>query len=120
VESASLVQDIAQAALCVHLALGPGFLEGVYGRAMIAELRQRGLVVDRERMIKIWYGSQLVGKHRLDLVVGGAVIVELKANRGLATVHLAQLRSYLHATSYSAGMITNFGRAELEWDVLER
>lgn len=71
-------------------------------------------------MIKIWYGSQLVGKHRLDLVVGAAVIVELKANKGIAGIHKEQLRSYLHATEYSLGLLLNFGRSELEWEAIEK
>ena len=118
-EPGRLIQDIVRAAECVHAALGPGFLESIYARALVSEFRNLGFPVERERMIKIWYGRQLVGKHRLDLVVDGSVIVELKASRGIATVHLAQLRSYLHATDYRFGMILNFGRPELEWEVLE-
>jgi GxxExxY protein len=76
-----LVYRILEAARSVHSALGPGFVEGIYCRALAAELKAGGFKVDRERAIKIWYGLHLVGKHRLDLVVDSSVIVELKAGR---------------------------------------
>jgi GxxExxY protein len=115
-----LFREIVEAAMCVHGALGPGFLEAIYGRALFAELRSRGLSTDRERQIKIWYGSQAVGKHSLDLVVDKTAIVELKANHGLIPVHVAQLRSYLRATDYPFGLLLNFGTAELQWEALYR
>ena len=61
------------------------------------------ILIEREKLIKIWYGTQLVGKHRLDALVNSAIIVELKANRGIMPLHLAQIRSYLHATRYPFG-----------------
>jgi GxxExxY protein len=119
-DSAALLREIVDAASRVHETLGPGFLESIYGRALLSELRSRGLAIERERQIKIWYGSQVVGKHNLDLVVGGTAVVELKANQGLIPVHLAQLRSYLHATEYPFGLLLNFGAAQLQWEVLHR
>jgi GxxExxY protein len=113
------IQQIVCAARQVHSALGPGFLESIYVRALISELRSQGLPLERERQIKIWYAGKIVGKHRLDLIVDGAVIVELKANHGIVAVHLAQLRSYLQATTYPLGLILNFGRSDLEWELLE-
>jgi GxxExxY protein len=95
-----LVFRIVEAARAVHLALGPGFIESIYSRALIAELKNNGFQVEREKAIKIWYASIVVGKHLLDLVVDGTVIVELKANRGIVQVHMAQMNSYLHATNY--------------------
>jgi GxxExxY protein len=119
-EPAALVHEIVDAASRVHETLGPGFLESIYSRALLSELRSRGFTIERERQIKIWYGSQVVGKHNLDLVVGGTAVVELKANQGLIPVHLAQLRSYLHATEYPFGLLLNFGAAQLQWEVLHR
>ncbi len=115
-----IIQRLLQAARKVHAALGPGFLENVYGRAFLWELKECGFDVEREKLIKIWYGSQLVGKHRLDLVVDQTVILELKANRGIVPVHLAQMRSYLQATGFAFGVILNFGLAELQWKVIWR
>ena len=114
-----LINDILEAALAVHSCLGCGFMESIYGRALATELRKRDLRIEREKLIKIWYGSNVVGKHLLDLVVNETVIVELKEVRGIIPVHTAQLRSYLHATGYSAGLILNFGRPELQWERLQ-
>jgi GxxExxY protein len=110
---------IVEAARQVHQTLGPGFLENIYGRALILELRSRGLSFEREKQIKIWYGVQLVGKHRLDLVVDASVVVELKANRGIVAAHQAQMRSYLQATGHPYGLIINFGMPELEWELIQ-
>ena len=114
-----MVDIIVGAARQVHQTLGPGFLESIYSKALVAELRNRGIPIEREKQIKIWYGAQLVGKHRLDLVVDGTVIVELKANRGIVGAHVAQMRSYLQATSLPHGLILNFGMPELEWELME-
>jgi GxxExxY protein len=114
-----LINDILDAALAVHSCLGCGFVETIYGRALATELRNQDLQIEREKLIKIWYGSHVVGKHLLDLVVNETVIVELKAASGIMPVHTAQLRSYLHATGYSAGLILNFGRPELQWERLQ-
>jgi GxxExxY protein len=116
----ALLREIVDAATRVHTTLGPGFLESIYVRALLSELRIRGLNIERERQIKIWYGSQVIGKHSLDLIVEGTAIVELKANRGLIPVHVAQLRSYLHATNYPIGLLINFGTTTLQWEVLHR
>ena len=114
-----LINDILDAALAVHSCLGCGFVESIYGRALATELRKHDLRFEREKLIKIRYGSHIVGKHLLDLVVNETVIVELKAARGIIPVHTAQLRSYLHATGYSAGVILNFGQPELQWEQLQ-
>jgi GxxExxY protein len=119
-EPEALVREIVDAATRVHKTLGPGFLESIYCRALLSELRGRGLLIERERQIKIWYGSQVVGKHSLDLVVENAAIVELKANHGLLSVHAAQLRSYLQATDYAFGLLLNFGTTTLQWEAHHR
>jgi GxxExxY protein len=111
---------IIEAARLVHQTLGPGFLESIYGKALVSELKSRGFTVEREKQIKIWYGTQLIGKHRLDLVVDGDFILELKANRGIVGAHVAQLRSYLHASGHPFGLILNFGMPELQWELIHR
>jgi GxxExxY protein len=113
-----LVYQIVAAARKVHQELGTGFIESIYARALLAELKSSGLQVQREKQIKIWYRSQLVGKHRLDMLVADTVIVELKANRGLASAHAAQMTSYLHATRYPVGVILNFGLPELGFETI--
>jgi GxxExxY protein len=113
-----LLCDILQAARNVHGTLGPGFIESIYGRALTLELKKRGFQVDREKSIKIWYGPSLVGKHRLDLVVDGSVIIELKATRAIIPVHIAQMHSYLHASTFRFGLLLNFGTTELQWETV--
>jgi len=119
-ECEAVVYRILEAARQVHGSLGPGFLESIYGRALLVELKNYEMRVEVEKPIKVWYGPHLVGRHRLDLVVDGMVIVELKANRGIVAVHLAQMNSYLHATRYAAGLILNFGMPQPEWDIVRR
>jgi GxxExxY protein len=120
VDNVVLLRQIVDAATCVHSTLGPGFLERIYSQALLSELRTRGLSIERERQIKIFYRSQVVGKHSLDLVVERTAFIELKANLGLVPVHIAQVRSYLQATDYPFGLLLNFGAAELQWEVLHR
>src|SRR5947209_2648639 len=85
-----LLFRILAAARAVHEALGPGFVENTYARALLSEV-SRKFHVDRDKTIKIWHGSVLVGRHRLDLVVDHSVIVELKAGRAIIPLHLAQM-----------------------------
>ena len=116
----SLVREIMNAAGRVHDTLGPGFLESIYARALGSELRSRGLAIEREKQVRIWYGSQIVGKHNLDLIVEGMAIVEVKANHGSLAIHSAQLRSYLRATDCAVGILVNFGMPTLQLEVLLR
>jgi GxxExxY protein len=79
-------------------------------------LKNCGFRVDREKTVRIWYGTYLVGKHRLDLVVEDSVIIELKACRSIIPINLAQVTSYLRASNYKVGILLNFGTAELQWE----
>lgn len=110
-----VVIEVVQAARTVHKALGPGFVENVYNKAFAVELRNRNLIVEREKLIRVIYGSCVVGRHYLDLVVEGRAIVELKATRTIIPLYEAQMRSYLAATTFGFGLIINFGNSELEW-----
>jgi len=85
---------------------------------LTVELKGNGFEVECERVIKIWYGSCCVGKHRLDLIVNQAAIIELKASRSIIPVHVAQVHSYLHATDYPFGLVLNFGTIELQWEMV--
>ncbi|MCL7945146.1 GxxExxY protein [Marinobacter sp. ATCH36] len=92
----------------VNKVLGPGFLEGVYQKALEFELKQRGLAVQSEVPLNITYKGQLVGEHRLDLLVNNLVILELKAQQRLPLSAEPQLINYLKATGKSVGMLVNF------------
>jgi GxxExxY protein len=93
----------------VYGELGYGFLESVYRSAMGVGLREAGLEVQCEVEVHALFRGHSVGVFRLDFVVGQAVIVELKAARGIDQSHLAQVLNYLRCTSLETGLILNFG-----------
>ncbi len=118
-----ITEKIIQAIIRVHQALGPGFLERIYHNALIIELTRQGLLVESEKQIAVYYGEELVGAHRIDLLIENRVIVELKTVEQLAGIHYAQLRSYLKATHLRIGLLVNlalekadFRRVELSPD----
>ena len=92
----------------VHQILGPGFVESVYRRALLIELRKQRLRTETEKEIVVYYDEFEVGRHRLDLLVNGQVIVELKTVEFLSKAHYAQIRSYLKATGLRTGLLVNF------------
>lgn len=109
----SYAKRAIECALRVHRELGPGFMESIYRNALILEFRQKGLLFECEKSVSVRYRDVLVGVHRLDLVVGDAVVVELKAVKNIEPVHLAILLSYLKATELRLGLLMNFGDATL-------
>lgn len=116
--SSDLIDDpysnrVIGAAIAVHRALGPGFLEAVYHRALRCELTARKLDWATEVQVPIMYRGAIVGRHRLDLVVGGRLIVELKSAQRLEFVHFAQVRSYLAASGLAVGLLLNFDQTSL-------
>ena len=105
-------EEIAKAAIGaaieVHRALGPGFLESIYRKALAYELSLRGLAVEQEKEIVVPYKDIQISGQRLDLLVGGRVLVELKCVEEFAPIHQAQLISYLKATGLRLGLLINF------------
>ncbi len=105
---------IIKAFYTVYNTLGYGFLEKVYRNSMAIELRKLGMEVSPEARIAVCYQGELVGEYYADLLVAGAVLVELKAVQQLAKEHEAQLLNYLKATPCEVGLLLNFGpRAEV-------
>lgn len=93
----------------VYNELGHGFLESVYETAMVVALREKGLQVEQQVEIPVWFRSQKIGTFYADLLVEGVVIVELKAVRSIDPSHEAQLLHYLRATEIELGLLLNFG-----------
>ena len=94
--------------IAVHRALGPGFLESIYKKAMHIELSARGLSYESEKAVTVQYrGIQIEGQ-RVDLVVEGLIVVELKAVARFDEVHKAQVMSYLRTTGLRGGLLINF------------
>jgi GxxExxY protein len=109
-----LSRRIIGAAIKVHAALGPGFLETIYEEAFRLELTEHSLSYECQKEIKIKYLGVQIGTHRLDLVVENRIIVEIKAVKELNEVHFAQLLSYLKATGLKVGLLLNFAKPKLE------
>jgi len=108
-----LTAEIIGAAITVHQALGPGFLESIYEEALCIELTLRKIPFERQRRIIVTYSEHPVGEHRLDLLVAERVVVELKAARDLDPIHFAVVRSYMKATNVNTGLILNFAAIPL-------
>jgi GxxExxY protein len=113
-EFEDLTERIIGAAIEVHRRLGPGFLESIYEKALLIELRKRGVSVVSQLEISVLYEGAEVGLHRLDLVVEDAVVVELKAIKNLEDVHFAIVRSYLRAAGKKHALLLNFAKPTLE------
>ncbi|HEU4997110.1 MAG TPA: GxxExxY protein [Gemmatimonadaceae bacterium] len=91
----------------VYNALGFGFLESVYARAMEVALGRRGLLVQRE--VPVVFDGVEVGRHRLDMLVERRIVLEIKSTERLSDVPKRQLRNYLAATNLELGIILHFG-----------
>jgi GxxExxY protein len=105
--------QVIEAAIAVHKALGPGFLESIYQSALTAALRHRGIAYESQKEVTVIFENEEVGVHRLDLLVGGQIVVELKAVKALEDVHFAQVKSYLKATGPRVGLWMNFNAPTL-------
>jgi GxxExxY protein len=113
-EHKSLTERIIGAAIEVHRRLGPGSLESVYEKALIIELRKRGLPVRDQMEFIIEYDGEEVGRHRLNLFVEETIVVELKAIKKLEDIHFAIVRSNLKAVGRKHGLLLNFAKTTLE------
>ena len=109
-----ITQKIIGAALKVHSALGNGYLEVIYQRAMVIEMRKQNLSFEREVEVPIFYDGEHIGTRRVDFIVEGKVIVEIKATTQLQDVHLAQAINYLEAYGSEIGLLLNFGAKSLQ------
>jgi GxxExxY protein len=93
----------------VYNALGYGFTEKVYERALIIELKSAGFTIKNQAMLKVYYANQVVGEYFADLIIDDKVILELKAADVLISEFEAQLDNYLRATEMEVGLLMNFG-----------
>ena len=108
-----ITDRVIGAAIAVHKALGPGFLETVYEEALAAEFDHIDIHYERQKTILVAYLTRTVGEHRLDFLVEGKVVVELKAVQAVENIHFAIVRSYLKATGLQAGLLLNFASMPL-------
>lgn len=103
-----ITNAIIGAAIAVHRELGPGHLESAYQRAMEIELEHRRIPFQRQVPVMLIYRSQSVGEGRLDLLVEGKVVVDLKSAESIAPVFVTQMISYLKIRKLKLGLILNF------------
>jgi GxxExxY protein len=108
-----LTQEIIASAIRVHPALGRGFLESVYEEALAVEFALSGIQFIRQHPVPLFYRDHQVGEHRLDFLVEGKIVVELKAISQLEDIHFAIGRSYLKAANLNDGLLFNFATAPL-------
>lgn len=109
-----LTYDIIGCAMRVHAKLGNGFQEVIYQRALAIEFEKAGLSYEREIDQVIFYDDIEIGTRRVDFLVEGSVLVELKAIIKLEEVHLAQGLNYLTAYKLDKGLLINFGAKSIE------
>lgn len=104
-----LTSKIIGAAINVHKELGPGLLESAYEQCLMIELESLGLEVKRQVALPISYkGTVVKDAYRLDMLINGQVILELKAVEKVLGVHKAQLLSYLRLSGKPVGLLLNF------------
>lgn len=109
-----LTERILGAAFAVSNTLGHGFLEAVYRKALLRQLAIDGLNAVQEAPFRILFCGEDVGQYIADIVVEGAVIVELKAVEALTSAHRAQVLNYVKASGMPVGLLLNFGMPRLE------
>ena len=109
-----LTELVIKCAMAVHDRLGPGLLESVYAECLVMELRANELSVEIERQVPIVYRDQKIRQRlRVDLIVDGRLIVEIKAVDRLHSVHQAQVITYLKLTGCEAGLLINFNATSI-------
>ena len=101
-----LAHEVVGAALEIHRALGPGFVESVYEEVLCVELMLRDISFHRQSPVSVTYKEYAVGEGRIDIVVGNTLVVELKAVETLLPIHSAQVISYLKATGHQLGLLS--------------
>ena len=107
-EGEAIVTEAIDCGMVVHRVLGPGYKERIYDDAMCLELDSRGLKFERQKPIEVRYKSWSSPGQKIDLIVGGVVLVEIKAVSQLKELHRAQVLSYLKTTGLRVGLLMNF------------
>jgi len=107
-ETETMIHDVIGCCIAVHRELGPGFSEKVYVRAICLELAANGLPFEQEKRYDVRYRDAIVGSVRLDVIVGGVLVLEIKAIEELAPVHHKQILNYMRVAGLRAGLLLNF------------
>lgn len=108
-----ITEKIIGCAYEVYNKMGFGFLESVYEKCLIIELKKKGLKTESQKPISVKYDDEIVGDFKADLLVEDEVIIELKSVINLSKIHEAQLVNYLVATGKPLGLLINFGEQKV-------
>lgn len=114
-----ITEKIIGSSMKVHAALGNGFQEVIYQRALEIEMQETGLDFARELSMPVHYKGRKIGERRVDFFVEEKIMVEIKAIINLENVHLAQAKNYLEAYNMQVGLLINFGAISLQFKRLE-
>jgi GxxExxY protein len=107
-------EEIIACAYRVYNKMGFGFLESVYEKSMLIDLRKSGFHAENQKPITVFYDEEIVGEFVADIVVNDTIILELKSVRKLSKAHEVQLVNYLVATRMPIGLLINFGESGVE------
>jgi GxxExxY protein len=111
--SDKLTEQIIASAIEVHRILGPGLLESIYEEALCYEFLLRGISFERQKEVDVFYKDKVIKGQRLDLIVNGEVVVEIKSVRKFDDIFTAQTLSYLKSTGLKRALLINFGGNKL-------
>ena len=101
-------------AVDIHKKLGPGFQERIYEEALLKEFKKAAIGFEKQKVVRVDYEGQSLGNQRIDLIVDGEIILEIKACTKIIPIHRDQVISYLKTANKKLGLILNFGRSKLE------
>lgn len=105
-----LTDEIISCFYKVYNTLGYGFLEKIYEKSLLLELKNNGLSCEAQKPIKVYYNNEIVGEYFADIVVEDKIILELKASEIMLDQYNCQLINYLKATGIELGLVLNFGK----------
>jgi len=108
-----LTERIISSAIEVHRILGPGLLESIYEEALCHEFSLRAIQFERQKEVDVMYKDKVIKGQKIDLLVDGEVVVEIKSVRKLEDVFTAQVLSYLKSTGLKRALLINFGESKL-------
>ena len=111
-----LSHQVIGLAMKVHRTLLNGMPEQVYRRSLCHDLRKEGIPLEAEKRFQVTYDGELVGTFRVDLIVDGKILLELKAVEQLIDQHRSQILSYLKASGIQVGLLINFGAKSLQFE----
>ena len=107
-------QRIIGVAIDIHKKLGPGFQEKIYEEALLTEFQKSGIGYEKQKVVRVDYNGVSLGNQRIDLLVNGEIILEIKTCPKIIPIHRDQVVSYLKTADKKLGLILNFGRRKLE------